>query len=179
MYYRVAIQTSNESAWKWKSTALASLEALFRLLRLYSAIPQEHLRVFTSSSREEMDAMLAQENNDQVLHSVTAAQFLHERRISSWGVKQEGSTDRAQEPRRTRTGTLTPPAPPAATQSRAQEPLVKKQSVSVLERRRVELEMGAGGDHDLPYTFTLPVSVPQLLSWIRLMVRVQDGELHP
>jgi hypothetical protein len=177
MYYRVAIQTHNECGWKWKSTPLASLEALFRFLRLYNAISQDRLRVFKSSSREEMDAMLAQENNDQASFSVTAEQFLRERRINSWGVKQEGTTDRTQEPRRTRTGTLTPP--PRLTESGTQEPFLKEQNTSALERRRVELEMGAGGDHDLPYTFALPASIPQVLSWTRLMVRVQHGELHP
>ena len=177
MYYRVAIQAANGSCLKWKSTPLASLEALFRLLRLYRALPQDSLRVFNASSREELNAMLAQENDGLATHSVSAERFLRERGMSSAGLRQEGATERMPEPRRTRTGTLPPLAP--LPQSRVQEPVLKEQSVSTLERRRFELEMGSGGDHDQPYTFTLPVLVPQLLTWTRLMVRVQQGELLP
>jgi hypothetical protein len=48
--------------------------------------------------------------------------------------------------------------------------------MSSLEWRREELERGAGGDHDLPYTFTLPTSVSQTITWIRLLVRVQEDQ---
>jgi hypothetical protein len=49
---------------------------------------------------------------------------------------------------------------------------------SLLDHRRAELERGAGGDHDLPYRFTLPGSMPQLLAWARLLARVEHGDLH-
>jgi hypothetical protein len=48
-----------------------------------------------------------------------------------------------------------------------------------LEKRRVELEHGAGGDHDQPYQFRLPSSLPQALAWTKLLVRVQQGEIQP
>ncbi len=51
--------------------------------------------------------------------------------------------------------------------------------MSALERRREELESGPGGDHDIPYSFSLPLSLPQVLAWTTLLVRVQQGELHP
>jgi hypothetical protein len=54
MYYRVAIQLDPSALWQWKSTALSSLDALFRFLRLYRVLPQDRLRVFSSCSREEM-----------------------------------------------------------------------------------------------------------------------------
>ena len=177
MYYRIAIRAANDSCLKWKSTPLASLEALFRLLRLYRAIPQDCLRVFNASSREELNAMLAQENDGLVTNSVPAGQFLRERGMSSAGWRQQDSTERTPAPRTTRTGTLPPSTP--LPQSRVQEFLLKEQSGSTLQRRRFELEMGSGGDHDQPYTFTLPFLVPQLLTWTRLMVRVQQGELQP
>ena len=41
------------------------------------------------------------------------------------------------------------------------------------QRRRLELELGTGGDHDVPYTFALPPSMPQVLAWMRLLARVQ------
>jgi hypothetical protein len=52
-------------------------------------------------------------------------------------------------------------------------------SMHVLERRRLELELGPGGDHDVPYTFALPVSMPQVLAWTRLLAQVQRGEVEP
>jgi hypothetical protein len=175
MYYRVAMQMSNESTWKWKSTPLSSLAALFGFLRIHSAIPQDRLRVFTASSREEMDVMLAQENSGQMETSVSAAQFLCEHGISSWCAKQQGSTGKDQEQQR---GRVTTSTLPPLVQSRTQEPLPVQSSLSTLERRRFELEMGAGGDHDQPYVFILPVSMPQALAWTRLLERVQRGELH-
>src|SRR5437763_9976576 len=81
MYYRVAMQADQSSTWKWKSTVLTSLDALFRFLRLYSPIPQDRLRVFSSSSREDMNEQLACENDGERSNSVTASQFLLERRI--------------------------------------------------------------------------------------------------
>ncbi len=50
---------------------------------------------------------------------------------------------------------------------------------NVLEWRRGEIECGAGGDHDLPYLFALPSSWPQLCAWIKLLAKVQSGELEP
>jgi hypothetical protein len=83
MYYRVAIQVDSSPTWKWRSTVLSSLNALFQWLRLYQALPQDHLRVFSSSSREGMDEQLACEKKGLVSNSVTAAQFLHERMLFS------------------------------------------------------------------------------------------------
>ena len=48
-----------------------------------------------------------------------------------------------------------------------------------LEKRREELETGVGGDHDIPYRFTRPYSMPQFLAWMKLLVKVQDGTLQP
>ncbi len=52
-------------------------------------------------------------------------------------------------------------------------------AMSALERRRLELEYGAGGDHDLPYTFTLPHFWPQVLAWMKLLAKVHSGALPP
>jgi len=49
--------------------------------------------------------------------------------------------------------------------------------ISSLERRRLELETGPGGDHDVPYSFSLPPSLPQVLAWMRLLAKVHRGEL--
>jgi|SRR5215472_410244 len=54
-----------------------------------------------------------------------------------------------------------------------------KHRVSMLEVRRLELELDSGEDHDRPYTFSLPTSTPQVLAWKRLLSKVSQGELQP
>ena len=83
MYYRVAIQADASPTWQWKSTTLSSLDPLFQFLRRFHDLPQDHLRVFSSSSREEMCEQLVRENNGLGSDSVTAAQFLQERMLGS------------------------------------------------------------------------------------------------
>ena len=83
MYYRVAIQEVVSSTWKWKSTTISSLNSLLQFLRRFHDLPQDHLRVFSSNSREEMDEQLVQENKGLGSDSVTAAQFLQERMLGS------------------------------------------------------------------------------------------------
>ena len=176
MYYRVAIQVDQVPHWQWKSTALSSLDALFQLLRLYRAVPQDPLRVFSSSSREEMNEQLVLENQGLESTSVTAAQFLQERMIGSsavvWGATAYGiqGNERA-------TSIAVVTEPPLGEGDREAWPLAER-GVSFLEQRRVELERGAGGDHAIPYRFTLPISMPQVLAWVKLMVRVQDGDVQ-
>jgi hypothetical protein len=52
-----------------------------------------------------------------------------------------------------------------------------EESTNALEKRRLELEMGEGGDHDVPYLFTLPLATPQMLAWLQIRTRVEGGEL--
>src|SRR5216683_4343776 len=171
MYYRVAIQVNQQPTWQWKSTVLSSLDALFRFLRLYSALPQDRLRVFSSSSssREGMDELLAHVNNGAESNSVTAAQFLQERKISVRTMTREASAPGIEaNPERVAIAVTTTPS--LKETSKVQQSFGEG-SMSSLERRRAELEHGAGGDHDTPYTFALPLSVPQTLAWTRLMAR--------
>jgi hypothetical protein len=100
MYYRVAIRREGDQldrppSWQWKSTALSSLQALLQFLRLYGALPQDQLRVFSSSSRESLEELLAQENKGLSSHSVTATQFLQERNIAVRERAQSASEQRA------------------------------------------------------------------------------------
>ena len=64
-------------------------------------------------------------------------------------------------------------------ESSGEAQILDEKGVSSLEKRRGELERGARGDHDLPYTFILPTSTPQVLAWMKLLMKVQNGELHP
>lgn len=52
-----------------------------------------------------------------------------------------------------------------------------KHRVSLLEVRRLEVELGAGGDHDQPYTWSLPPSGSPMLAWAQLWASRERGEL--
>ena len=177
MYYRVAIKVDTGPTWQWKSTVLSSLESLFRFLRLYSALPQHRLLVYSSSSREGIQEQFEQENQGLASKAVTAAHFLQERKIQlpaqvrRPAERQEGTS----------LGRI-------ATAVLSQEPVhvdgregsaMQSRSIRIFERQREELESGPGGDHDLPYSFSLPHSIPQVLTWMTLMARLQRGEVQP
>jgi hypothetical protein len=54
-----------------------------------------------------------------------------------------------------------------------------KRSMSWIEVRRLEVELGAGCDHDCPYTWSLPPSGPHVLAWTKLQARRVRGEFEP
>lgn len=175
MYYRVAIRVDGASAWQWKSTVLSSLDTLFQFLRLFHTLPHDQLRVFFSSSKEGLAEQLEQENKGLASTSVTAAQFLNERMIHTPAIVQRTSAHGE--------GTSVERRAIAVI---SQQPVNEREwggsalegrGISVLERRREELESGPCGNHDLPYNFSLPLSVPQVLAWMTLLVKVQQGEL--
>ncbi len=182
MYYRVAIQRQGDQldrppSWQWRSTVLSSLQTLFQFLRLYGALPQDQLRVFSSSSRKGLEEELAQENRGHESDSVTAAQFLRERMICSPQVARRTS-EREGGSYQVRVSTAVAIHPSAMESSRAGNGL-DGMGMNALERSQRERESGAGGDHDVPYTFVLPLSMPQVLAWARLLARVERGEVQP
>ena len=81
MYYRVAIQVDAGPTCRWRSTILSSLESLFQFLRLYRGLLLDQLRVFSSSTEEDLAEQLEQENKGYGSPSVPAAHFLQERLI--------------------------------------------------------------------------------------------------
>ncbi len=172
MYYRVAWKSSQSTAWQWKSTKLTSLQALFGFLRMYAAIPQDHLRVFSSYSLDGLDEMLTRENKGWESTSITVEEFLRERRIQIGERIQRVSKQYLEK------GAISVTTRPLVDESSIVEQPLSKWNGSVLERRRAEVESGAGGDHDMPYTFSLPISMPQTIAWTRLLVKVQRGELE-
>jgi hypothetical protein len=176
MYYRVAIQVDASSTWRWKSTALSELSVVFQWLRLYHALPQDRLRVFSSCSREGMNEQLARVNQGLESTSVTAAQFLKERMIGSsaavWGASACGTQENRS------TSIVVATEPQLGESGRKARPLDDR-DLNFLDKRRVEFERGVGGDRDCPYRFTLPISIPQVLALVKLLVRVQDGALQP
>ena len=168
MYYRVATQVGAAPTWQWKSTILSSLDTLFQFLRLYHALPQDCLRVFSCSSREDLNEQLRRENTGGESNSVTAAQFLQQRRLCvperACEVSECGEQERV----------LITVAPNASSNGSSRGAFSQDaRGMSPLERRRLEIEGGTGGDHDLPYRFTLPNSSPQVRAWMKLLLRVQ------
>jgi hypothetical protein len=173
IYYRIAVQENETSKWIWKSTAVTSLVAVLHLLRMYSPIPAQRIRVFSSTSIEELAEMLNRENDGLVSGSLTAGEFLRERRLS---VQNEAASNTIEK--------LVQRSIAVAVDSSARNDspasnLASMGSINLLDQRRLHMESGAGGDHDMPYRFALPTSTPQLLAWTRLMSKVQAGEVQP
>jgi len=182
MYYRVAIQRQGDQLdqspiWQWRSTVLSSLQTLFQFLRLYGALRQDQLRVFSSSSREGLEEQRVQENRGHESDSVMAVQFLRERMICSPQVARRTSECEGGS-YQVKVSTAVANHPSMNERCKGFSTL-DRGGLSALERRRLELESGAGGDHDLAYWFTGPSSLPQAIAWMMLLVRAQDGEWHP
>lgn len=175
MLYRIAIQTRTvPPSWQWKSTPISSLDAVLRFLRLYRALPQDRLRVFSSASREDLEEQFKREQGAMGIHSVTAAQFLHERLISSGDATRETSEQKPQQNQMAVSGAVFLSHSLNGSNERT-SPL---SGVNILDCKRLELEFGAGGDHDLPYHFAFPHTWPQAHAWTELLVQVQRGELQ-
>jgi hypothetical protein len=180
MYYRVAIQRRGDQfdqppSWQWKSTVLSALQTLFQFLRPYSALQLDHLRVFSSSSREGLEEQLTQENLGLGSPLVTAVHFLEERLIHSPEVRQgmpahKGGANQQM-------ASIAVATHPPVNESTSELSGLVGRGVSALEKRRLEIELGPGADHDVPYRFALPPSIPQALAWMRLLSRIQRGEL--
>ena len=131
IYYRVALWEGQSAAWRWKSGPLTSLHPVLGLLYMYRCVPKERIRVFLSTSSEQMDKMFNQANQGLLSTAITTDQ-LWDKRCTSW-----------------------------------------------IEVRRLEIELGAGGDHDQPYTWSVPPSGSHMLAWAKLRARRVRGEFVP
>lgn len=180
MFYRIAIRREGDNRgesplWKWYSTVLGSLNSVLFFFHYYHGLPLDRLRVFSSSSREELKEQLMGENNGLGSNSVPAVQFLRERFSP---VPEETAGVSAHQIREQREPATISSATKRSCNECSTGAQVEK-SMSVLERRRGETEWGAGSDHDLPYSFTLPDSWPQVRAWMRLLASIQRGEIQP
>jgi len=159
MYYRIAIQTQSSPIWRWVSTPLGSMNRVTQWLLFYQAVPRDRLRVFEAPSREALSEQLLSENGAVSSRATPAAKFV--------SADSDG-------PLAARSETAIWFQDAGSHQVR----VLEKSSTSPLDRRRDELERGAGSDHDLPYCFSIPASMPQLLAWAKLLARVECGDLH-
>ncbi len=197
-YYRLAEQDRQTARWFWKTTAVTSLQGVFQLLRIYGTLPQGGTRVFSASSIEDLNELLRGQNTNLPSSSVTATQFLQERNLAVRERAQSASEQRAsaqpvqQEAdfanwvkdvweRHVAAQAAQQEASVAATlplrEYIATTGTPSSLGMSLQEQKRLEIELGPGGDHDRPYLFTLPISLKERLAWIRLQTRVQAGEL--
>jgi hypothetical protein len=131
IYYRIALQGSQSASWRWKSSPLTSFDGVLGWLNMYRCVPREHIRVFLSTSPEQMEEMLCRANQGLLSTAVTVEQ-LWDKHCTSW-----------------------------------------------IQVRRLEIELGAGGDHDQPYTWSLPPSSSHALAWTKLLARRERGEFVP
>ena len=188
MYYRLALQERQAATLVWKSTPLTSLGAVLQLLRIYSFIPQNRIRVFISATKEGLDDMLNRENDGLASESVTAAEFLHARNIHIYGTVQSMQDRETMELAKSAgsaetTKNVTRKLLPVSLSLCEDEDMESicssdEHAMSLLDRKRLEIERGEGGDHDVPYVFTLPFSIPQVRAWTRLLSKVQAGKLQ-
>jgi hypothetical protein len=130
IYYRVALRGNLSTTWRWKSSPLTSLGGVLGVLKLYRCMPREHIRVFLSTSPEQMEEMLRRENQGLLSTAITVDQLWDRYRVS-W-----------------------------------------------IEVRRLEMELGAAGDHDCPYIWSLSPG-SQALSWTKLRALRDRGVFEP
>jgi hypothetical protein len=171
---------------------LSTPGTLFDFLKIYDRVPKNRLRVFFSTSMECMNEMLVRENSGLLSNSITVDEFLKGgKRIDGEYIKQlefELGLQESKEliARSAITGQLgderssipatspVEPAIPAISETRG-----NYRESSLMRQVWEDSEWSIGGDYDTPYTFALPVSMPQALAWTRLLAKVQRGELIP
>jgi len=175
MFYRITMQADASLSWQWKSTPLSSLDAVLGFLRLHRALPQDRLRVFSSASREGLDEQFKREQSAMGFHSVTATQFLRERLISPGDTTRETSEQKTQENQEA----VSSEAALSLSLYKSNMRTPTLDNVSRLDCKRLEIERGACGDHDLPYYFAIPHVWPQVRAWTEILVQIQRGELPP
>ena len=175
-YYRVATQKDHSSTWMWKSMVLDSLDAVFGFFEMNHMLPSQHLRVFYSSSVEYLDEMLIRENHGLLSNSITATQLYsgseHIDPLEMQRFESACGPDLG-------TGTAVTSLLAAHIWHMQGQHVPDEERTHALEMRRFVGECEAGADHDIPYEFTVPRSLPQVLAWARLLARVQRGELEP
>lgn len=192
IYFRVAIRMDQSSQWRWKSSMLSTPGTLFDFLNMYDRVPKNRLRVFFATSLEFINEMLVRENSGLLSNSITVEEFLSSgKRIDGQYIRelelelglQENKTLIARsvitrklgdERSSLQTASSGEPANPVISEARGNN----KES-NLMRLTREELEWSRGGVYDTPYTFELPVSMPQALAWTRLLAKVQNGELIP
>lgn len=174
IYYRIAVHTKHTPTWRWMTTKLTSLQAVLNYLQIYRCPASAQLRIFIASSVEALEGMLAAENRGDASFSVTPEHLLSSGQ--SQALEEAQTADETQASARQQTVTL---IANSKTLNEPEAPAMPMGSIPLLEARRLELELGTGGDHDQPYQFAFPRRLPETCAWMRLMAKVQRGDLEP
>lgn len=176
--YRVAWKRNDIALWQWKSTKLGTLHAVFGFLRLYHMIPVERMRVFSSFSLEDLGEQLREENEREAL--LIAGKTQHEQHIEETTTLTDDreKTETLEEQRCEEQEVFVARLATSLNKNGVHTALFNS-SMDASGQKRLAYELGAGGDHDVPYVYTLPESVPLRLAWTRLLGKVQRGELEP
>lgn len=173
-YYRIAVQTKQSPTWRWMTTKLTSLQAVLTYLQIYRCPAHAHLRIFFATSVEALEGMLAVENQGDASFSVTPEQLLSEPQRQALTEEQAAAEALASARQQILTTTVN-----AAYELGASTIPLAVGGSTALEARRLELELGAGDDHDGPYIFAFPRALPETCAWLRLLEKVQRGDLEP
>jgi len=177
MYYRIAIQQSASPNWQWESHVITSIDVVYQVLRLYNTMPRDHIRVFFSSSVECLDEMLAHENQGLATYSITAEELSHmSKHLPTVEMQQFFESICAPN---LGMGTAVTSLLAAHIWHLQGQHVPDEEKTNAFKMRQFAGECESGTDHDIPYMFTLPGSLPQVLALARLLARVQRGELEP
>jgi hypothetical protein len=192
IYFRVAIRMDQSSQWRWKSSMLSTPGTLFDFLNMYDRVPKNRLRVFFATSLEFINEMLVRENRGLLSNSITVEEFLKSgRRIDGQYIRelefelglQENKTLIARSVITRKLGDESSSVQTASSfetaNSVTSEARGSNREGNLMRLMQEDSEWSIGGDCDTPYTFELPVSMPQALAWARLLAKVRSGELTP
>jgi len=177
MYYRIAIQQSASPIWQWESHVIKSLDVVYQVLRLYRTVSRDHIRVFFSSSVACLDEMLDHENQGLTSNSITAEEISNVSKHLPTGEMQQFFESICAP--NFGMGTAVTSLLAAHIWRMQGQYVPDEERTNAFETRRFAGECEPGTDHDMPYTFTLPSSLPQVIAWARLLASVQRGELEP
>ena len=192
IYFRVAIRMDESAQWRWKSSMLSTPGTLFDFLNMYDRVPKNRLRVFFATSMEFINEMLVRENRGVLSNSTTVEEFLKSgRRIDGQYIReiefelglQENKALIARSVITRKLGDERSSIQTASSfeivNSATSEAGGSSRENNLMRLMQEDSEWSIGGDCDTPYTFALPVSMPQALAWARLLAKVQSGELTP
>jgi hypothetical protein len=159
---------------------------------MYDRVPKNRLRVFFATSLEFINEMLVRENSGLVSNSITVEEFLKSgRRIDGQYIRelefelglQENKTLIARSVITRKLGdessSMQTVSSFVTANSVTSETRGSNRESNLMRLTWEELEWSKGGDYDTPYSFALPVLMPQALAWARLLAKVQNGELTP
>ena len=171
---------------------LSTPGTLFDFLNMYDRVPKNRLRVFFATSKGFMNEMLVRENSGLLSNSITVEEFLKSgKRIDGQYIKQLEFELGLQESKELiARSVITRKLGDEHSSLQATSPVEPAMPVileatgnnwesGLMRQMQENSEWSIGGDYDTPYTFALPVSIPQALAWARLLAKVQSGELTP